>query len=70
MLKNPKQLDRLYQAADKYWRENELPPLMRRYSVESELQLAQKFIESGRSLKPCTRATARNSWRRFTWIRS
>ena len=51
MLKNPKQLEKLYQAADKYWRENELPPLMRRYSVESELQLSQKFSESGRSLE-------------------
>ena len=29
-LKNPKQLDRLYEAADKYWREEELPPMMRR----------------------------------------
>ena len=26
VLKNPKQLDRLYEAADKYWREEELPP--------------------------------------------
>ena len=51
VLKNPKQLDSLYQASDKFWRETELPPLLRRHSVESELQLAQKFTESGRSLE-------------------
>lgn len=51
VLKNPKQLEQLYKAADKFWRENELAPLIRRYSVENELQLAQKFEESGRSLE-------------------
>ncbi len=50
-LKNPKQLDRLYEAADKYWREEELPPMMRRYMADNELQLKQKLIDSGRSLE-------------------
>ena len=35
-LKNPKQLDRLYEAADKFSREEELPPMMRRYMVDNE----------------------------------
>jgi peptidyl-prolyl cis-trans isomerase SurA len=51
VLKNPKQLDRLYEAADKYWREEELPPLMRHYLADNEFQLKQKFTESGRSLE-------------------
>jgi peptidyl-prolyl cis-trans isomerase SurA len=51
VLKNPKQLERLYEAADKFWRENELPPLLRRYSVDTSVQLAQKFNDSGRSLE-------------------
>ena len=50
-LKNPKQLDRLYEAADKYWHEEELPPMMRRYMADTELQLKQKLIDSGRSLE-------------------
>jgi parvulin-like peptidyl-prolyl isomerase len=50
-LKNPKQLERLYEAADKYWREEELPPMMRRYMVDNEHQLRQKLTESGRSLE-------------------
>lgn len=50
-LKNPKQLDRLYEAADKYWREEEIPPMMRRYMVDNVNQLRQKLTESGRSLE-------------------
>ena len=50
-LKNPKQLDRLYEAADKFWHEEELPPMMRQHMVESEAQLKQKLEESGRSLE-------------------
>ena len=49
-LKNPKQLDTLYAAADGYWRERELPPLLRRYMAENENQLKQKFKETNRSL--------------------
>ncbi|MGO9598582.1 MAG: peptidylprolyl isomerase [Isosphaeraceae bacterium] len=50
-LKNPKQLDSLYSAADGFWRERELPPLLRRYMADNENQLKQKFKESGRSLE-------------------
>ena len=50
-LKNPKQLDRLYEAADKFWHEEELPPMMRRYMADNEAQLKQKLLESGRSLE-------------------
>jgi parvulin-like peptidyl-prolyl isomerase len=46
-LKNPKQLDRLYEAADKYWREEELPPLMRRYQTDNEFQLKQRLKDAG-----------------------
>ncbi|MGO9916334.1 MAG: peptidylprolyl isomerase [Isosphaeraceae bacterium] len=51
VLKNPKQLDRLYEAADKYWREEELPPLMRHYLADNEFQLKQKLADSGLPLE-------------------
>jgi hypothetical protein len=51
VIKNSKQLDQLYKAADKYWHEEELPPLLRRYAVDTELQLRDKLSESGRSLE-------------------
>ncbi|WP_165222240.1 peptidylprolyl isomerase [Aquisphaera insulae] len=50
ILKNPKQLDRLYAAADQYFREQELPIMMHRYLVETETQLRDKMAESGKSL--------------------
>ena len=46
VLKNPKQLDRLYEAADKYWREEELPGLMRHYLADNEYQLKQKLNDA------------------------
>ena len=51
VLKNPKQLDRLYEAADKYWREAELPPLMRHYLADNEYQLKQKLADAGLPLE-------------------
>ena len=51
MLKNPKQLDRLYEAADKFWREEELPPLMRHYLADNEFQLKQKLADAGLPLE-------------------
>src|SRR5271157_5005710 len=51
VLKNPKQLDRLYEAADKYWREEELPPLMRHYLADNEFQLKQKLTDAGLPLE-------------------
>ncbi len=50
-LKNPKQLNSLYEASDKYWREDELPPLMRHYLVDNEFQLKQKLAEAGLPLE-------------------
>ncbi len=47
VLKNPKQLNSLYEAADKFWREEELPPLMRHYLADNEYQLKQKLTEAG-----------------------
>jgi parvulin-like peptidyl-prolyl isomerase len=47
VLKNPKQLNSLYEASDKYWREEELPPLMRHYLADNEFQLKQKLTEAG-----------------------
>ncbi|HMF38366.1 MAG TPA: hypothetical protein VKF17_17115, partial [Isosphaeraceae bacterium] len=51
VLKNPKQLDRLYEAADKYFREEELPPLMRHYLADNEFQLKQKLTDAGLPLE-------------------
>ena len=47
MLKNPKQLEGIYGAADKIWREEELPPLLRHYVVDNEFQLKQKLADAG-----------------------
>ncbi|WP_337177869.1 peptidylprolyl isomerase [Paludisphaera sp.] len=50
-LKNDeKQLLRLQEAADGYWREYELPPLLRQHYVQDEHQLRRKFEREGRSL--------------------
>ncbi|WP_165064159.1 peptidylprolyl isomerase [Paludisphaera rhizosphaerae] len=45
-----KQLVKIQEAADTVWRETELPPLLRQYSVENEQQLAHKLEEERRSL--------------------
>jgi len=50
-LKDKKQLDRILEAADKYWREQDLPQLLRQHTVENEYQLKEKLQESGRSLE-------------------
>jgi len=49
-IKDSKQLDKMMAYADKEWRENQLPQLKVRYSVETEQQLKEKLAESGRSL--------------------
>jgi parvulin-like peptidyl-prolyl isomerase len=51
VLKNPKQVQRLNEAADKFWRDEELPPMMRKFAVDNEFQLSQKLKEAGRSLE-------------------
>ncbi|MDG3006530.1 peptidylprolyl isomerase [Paludisphaera mucosa] len=45
-----KQLAKVIEAADKFWHDEELPPLLRQNSVETEYQLRRKFEEEGRSL--------------------
>ena len=49
-IKNPKQLTHLNEEADKWWRREELPPLLRRHMVETEAQLKRIYADSGRSL--------------------
>jgi len=51
VLKNPKQLNSLYEASDKFWREEELPPLMRHYLADNEYQLKQKLNDVGLPLE-------------------
>jgi parvulin-like peptidyl-prolyl isomerase len=43
-------LTHLYEVGDKFWREEELPPLLRRHMVETEAQLKRVYADSGRSL--------------------
>lgn len=50
-LKDPKQMDRILEAADKYWREEGLPPLFHQHMVENEPQLKEKLEGTGRSLE-------------------
>jgi len=50
-LKDKKQLDRILEAADKYWKEQGLPPLLHQNMVETEYQLKEKLEETGRSLE-------------------
>jgi parvulin-like peptidyl-prolyl isomerase len=49
-LKKPEPLKLINEAADKAWREEELPPLLRKYSVENEYKLKDKLTEVGKSL--------------------
>ncbi|AMV36747.1 peptidylprolyl isomerase [Planctomyces sp. SH-PL62] len=49
-LKDEKQITRLQDAADKYWRDEELSPLLRQNFAEDETQLKRKLEEAGRSL--------------------
>ncbi len=57
-IKNPKQLNHLNEVADKFWRDEELPPLLRRHMVETEAQLKRTYADSGRSLD-----ASRQRWR-------
>jgi len=47
---DPKQLDHFMDMADRWWREEELPPMKRAYNVETEQQLREKMTEQQRSL--------------------
>jgi peptidyl-prolyl cis-trans isomerase SurA len=45
-----KNLGQVYQEADKFWRDQEVLPLERRYNVDSEYKLKERLAEEGRSL--------------------
>ncbi|MEJ7639513.1 MAG: hypothetical protein WKF75_16440 [Singulisphaera sp.] len=49
-LKNPKQIDMFMEMADKSFREEELPPLLRRNGAADELDLKRKLAQQGESL--------------------
>ena len=49
-LKNPKQIDMFMEMADKAFREDELPPLLRRNGAADELDLKRKLAQQGESL--------------------
>jgi peptidyl-prolyl cis-trans isomerase SurA len=48
---DPKQFDHFMEMADRWWRDEELPPMKRSYHVETEQQLREKLVEQGRSLE-------------------
>ncbi len=49
-LKNPKQLTMFNEMADKAFRDEELPPLLRKYHAVNEYELKQRLAEKGLSL--------------------
>ncbi len=55
-IKDPKQLDRLLEGADKWWREEELPALQRQNHVKTEQELSALLSEQGRSLDALKRS--------------
>jgi peptidyl-prolyl cis-trans isomerase SurA len=49
-MKDKAMLNRAYEVADKIWHDEEVLPLERRYSIDSETKLKEKLAEEGRSL--------------------
>jgi hypothetical protein len=49
-MKKPEMIARFMGIAEKVWREEELPPLLRKMSVLNEYELKEKFKEQGKSL--------------------
>jgi hypothetical protein len=49
-MKKPEMIARFMGIAEKVWREEELPPLLRKMSVLNEFELKEKLKESGKSL--------------------
>jgi len=49
-IKDKKNLDRAFEEADRVFREEEVLPLERQYTVDSEQKLKEKLAEEGRSL--------------------
>ena len=60
-LKNPKQLSMFNEMADKAFRDEELPPLLRKYHAVNEYELKQRLAEKGMSLD-AKRESFRNSF--------
>jgi peptidyl-prolyl cis-trans isomerase SurA len=50
-LKKPEQIKLVFTMADKIWRDEELPPLLRQMGVENEFKLKDKLDEKGKSLE-------------------
>jgi peptidyl-prolyl cis-trans isomerase SurA len=48
---DPKEFDRFLETVDRVWRSEELPPLKRRYNVDTDQQLRDKLAEQGRLLE-------------------
>ncbi len=48
-LKKPENLERFMRIAEKYWREEELPPLLRKMHADNEYQLKERLTEQGKS---------------------
>jgi peptidyl-prolyl cis-trans isomerase SurA len=51
LIKDPKQLQSFTKQADKLWMDEELPPLLRQYSVTNIYELKQKLTERDESLE-------------------
>lgn len=49
-MKDPKRLNMFMDIAVKQWRENEIPPMLRKMAVTNEYELKQKLAEQGQSL--------------------
>ena len=60
-IKDPKQLSMFNEMADKAFRDEELPPLLRKYHAVNEYELKQKLAEKGMSLD-AKRESFRNSF--------
>ena len=55
-IKDKKMLDLIYQEADKEFHDDEVLPLQRRLSVDSEVKVKEKLAERGRSLDAMRRS--------------
>jgi peptidyl-prolyl cis-trans isomerase SurA len=58
-IKDKKMLDRAIEEADKLWRDEEVLPLERQYTVDSEQKLKEKLADEGRSLDAMRQAFER-----------
>jgi peptidyl-prolyl cis-trans isomerase SurA len=59
-IKKPEQMQSILSKADEFWREEDLPGLLKRYAAENEYALKQKLEESGQSLDQIREAYREN----------